>query len=924
MTEQSRLLTAGKAIFIISIVGYCLFYFTRFEHFLGWEIVSSIDPSAFTVSSFVKGPFELNLVGTRYLVEENFVGSEVKDTSALGWALMAVCWLGIAYLLALSTYFKRYFFLLCCGVVLLFALSLGLDGINAWDLGEGSRASTAIIFLAFTIPAYLFQAYYTGTSLLIRAMVFVLIILGLVGSLHLTSGISLTYLQAGTNTGFAILALVFVFLISEEIVFGVLQVVTQGNGKGNEKHFILISLIYLGFVLLYFLKKAGIYEHAFAFLDPYILLIVSCAVSLWTFQYKQITFTRTFGVDLDYRHFVFALGVVFSGYLSMGFVAGNDPLYESFHYTITYSHLAFGFIFLIYIIANFIDALIDGHAVYRIAYKDRNFPYATAKLVGFIGCVAFFLMANKEPLELTQAAKLNFLGDHYLVTEQHRLAEEYYLQASYLGYNSHYSNYQLGLLAKAKNDFSGAEARFKLSTNRYPTEQAYINAASYLREEENASAVGLLEYASTEFENSGEIVNNLANRLASQGRVLEAKELLSSAPKTGSWNDGPQVNLFRIEASSDQPFRYQQLNLENSALKANVIYSLMGKKIDTNEIDLNMEQEPFGLHDLALINNGAYFPSTSYSQEIYELAISSVYNTELHFHLKLARFFDLFQSGHIDQSISYLQGLIYQAEGVQKGELLNLKGLIQLKHGLLEEAVVSFGESLQNGFRHAALNEAICSLELGDWSQARVLWSDLVKTDPTYAGYLSEIEPVFDESERVDTFVNLYYRSSRLSISDLNAALNELRLSPREVNTLWTKLSLNAIRNWDPQSFTEYLALFTPVLSTFDVNEAQSQLRILLGGDSPYESKIIAYEPVNTIGQIRRLKKTDLLEAYQSMVDVVRLNPNQIIYHQELVLLATELGLSEYADQSLDVLNSLMTPLEFNTFKETLPEPKAF
>ena len=917
-------MTFMKVFFLISLLVYCFFYFTRFEHFLGWEIVSSIDASAFSVSSFIQGPFELNLVGTRYLVEENFVGSEVKDTSLLGWGLAVVCWFGFAYLLALATFFKRYFFLFCCGLILFFTISMDLEGINAWGLGEDQRISTVLAFLAIAIPAYLFHAFYTGTNLLARIIVFFVIFLALAGSLKLTSGLSLPYLQAATSNGFAALALLFVILVSEEIVFGILYIVTQGKGKGNEKHFILISLIYLGFVTMYFLKKAGIYENTLAFVNPYLLLVISSVVALWTYPFKQVTFNRTFGIDLDLRHYLFALGILFAGYLSTGFVAGIDPLYESFHYTITYAHLAFGFIFLVYIIANFIDALIEGHSVYKIAYKERNFPYATAKIVGFVGFGAFFLMANKEPLELTQAARLDFLGDHYLKTRQFRLAEEYYLQASFFGYNTHYSNYQLGLLAKAKNDYKEAEARFRLSTKRYPTEQAFVNTASFVSEKDHATAIGLLQYALSQFEGSGELTNNVANRLASQGRLTEAKELLDNSPDTESWNFAPMVNLLRIQAAANEINPDELQDLPSSALRANGLYALMGHDIDTNKIDLKMDRKAYSLHDLALINNAAYFPVISYPQEVYEQAVAAVYNPELQFHLKLARFFDLYQSGYIDESLFYLQGLIYQFEGIKRGELLNLMGLIQLHHGLLAEAMISFEESQQSGFRHAKLNEAICALELADWSRARVLWSDLVAGDPSYSTYLAEVEPIFDESAPIESFVALYYHGSAISVSDLPTYLKELRLGDRELAALWKKLSQAAIRKWDVEQFRRYFSFFKPFLSIDNLEKGTYQLKVLEGSTEGNVHKANAYDVINTMDTVRQLRKSDPLAAYQLLIDALRLSTEEMIYHQELVMVASEIGLQDYANQSLEKLQSLMEAEAFEQFKAKIPQPLSF
>jgi len=77
MGENTGTMKVLKVFFLAVITFYAYFYFTRHEHFLDWELVSSLSSNAITHSSFSKGPFDLNIVGEKYLVEENFVGSEL-------------------------------------------------------------------------------------------------------------------------------------------------------------------------------------------------------------------------------------------------------------------------------------------------------------------------------------------------------------------------------------------------------------------------------------------------------------------------------------------------------------------------------------------------------------------------------------------------------------------------------------------------------------------------------------------------------------------------------------------------------------------------------------------------------------------------------------------------------------------------------
>ena len=585
-------------LYILLLAAYCIFYLTRHQHFLDWSLLSSADSEQFAAASFQKGLFNFDLDGTRYTLEENFEGSDVLQSPWSDWTFL-FSWLGIVYLLVCVTYLKRFGFIFSNVLLIVFLVSLDIGSLGLFNFEANSKIPLALFIFVLVLPGYIFQAFLKETAFAIRLLVFCLFVAALGMLLLNQAPHAFDYLKATSISGFSILTFLFVAFVAEEILFTILYVITQSRGSGNQKHFVAIGLIYLGFVTLYFLKKAGIYTNTLDFLNPYFLLPISAAISLWSFKFKQEFFEQNVGVPLDVRHFVIGLGLVAFSFLSTSFVEGNDPAYESFHYLITYAHLGFGVMFFLYVIVNFIDALIGGHSVYRIVYKERNFPYATSKLVGFIAVAAFFFMASKEPVRLIQGARYNYLGDYEKQLDHSALANSYYEQGSIFAYNNHYSNYQLGLNAVRKGKVAEAVYRFEKAAQRYPTPQAYVNASVYVRKSNLPKAVSLLRTAEHEFGARGEINNNLANLLVTNGQIAEAKQLLESAPETGNWNMAPEVNKWRLVSDSGD-YEDTGKNISetykkaNTAVKANMISYLLArlpeKSVPFDSTDINKQR----------------------------------------------------------------------------------------------------------------------------------------------------------------------------------------------------------------------------------------------------------------------------------------------------------------------------------------------
>lgn len=923
---ENRIKKAFTTLLGVMIFAYCFFYVTRHDHFLGWELTSSAQIDEFVADTFQKGLFNFELKGTRYTLEENFEGSNVIKSPIGNWTFI-LSWLGIAYLLACLTYLKRFGFIVSNGLLILFLVSLDLGALELFGFAPNSKVPLGIAILLLVAPGYAFHAFYKETGFLLRLVSFILILLGLGLVLNSQSPFLITYLKANSISGFSVVTFLFVAFVAEEIIFLILFAVTQAQGKGNERHFIIVSLIYLGFVTLYFLKKAGIYANTLAFLNPYFLLPVSVAVSLWTLKHKQEFLEENLSVSLDIRHFLIALGLTGFSFLSTSFIDGNDPGYESFHYLITYVHLGLGGLFFLYIIMNFIDALIGGHAVYRIVYRERNFPYATAKLVGFIAVAAFFFMASKEPLRLIQGARYNYLGDYERLLKNDLVADRYYEQGSVFAYNNHYSNYQLGMKGLRTRNKGEAAYRFDRASRRYPTPQAFVNASVHIKDNNIPKAISFLKTTELDFGEIGEVNNNLANLLVTNGRLEEAENLLASAPGTGDWNMATEVNRWRLLTAANglAPAQsFEGFTEANQPVKSNMIGYVLAKGLERSlPFDTTDLQGQMNLHNLVLLNNAAYLGTVRINPAYFQTAISSTYNGDLQDDLKFADLFNRYLSGDINGAYMRARELEYAISDLRKVELFNLIGMILLEQGILDQALYYFQKAEKSGSSSGAFNAAITLTEIGNWENAQAKWKSLIGEDESLLPYYEQMESVLAGSGEV-SFNELYYRWEDYTAAELVQHLKDLRIKADFIENLWLKVEQVLFAEQDAARYRQYYAAFEPLL-TETVQERGAKALTYFDRQTPGKSEnpFNAFDEIETINYVNHLSQNDTLAAYEAIIEAVNIHEGSLLYQVRYVELALDLGIMSYAEEGLDKLVGKISSKRFGELRTRFNERKA-
>lgn len=697
-------------LFIACLIAMLVAYHSGYDNSINWEVTTTGEIIEFPAWTLETSLMLHEITGEKYLLKEKYSGSEIRRSLTADQALLGLMWIGLCMALVASTYLKRYAFFV---VVALFALFL--NRLNLFEVGLFGQESKLIILLPFIsliTPLVIFHEYKKSTPFKIRVMVLIflsaILLLGVQDRALFTD-----HFTAHSLYGFSICTLIFLFIISEEIIYSILYVVTSGKGgKSNHLHFLILSIIYLGNLTLYYLNKSGLYENSFFFFDPFILLAITCVISIWSIKHKAGFLSRYLSAE-TLLLLMMSMGIVALSFLAYHLIRGNDSVYQAFHYFILYFHIGFGAFFFLYIIGNFIDPLIKGFEVHKIAYRERNFPYASARLGGFFAVLAFYFLAGQEPFSLLNSGYYNYLAEEATTEGNELLANEYTLQASYLGYNTHYANYKLGYNAWKKANEYPAKTYFFSAAQRFPSDYALVNYGN-LDAEINPNKVQAIYEESLRSISSPEIENNLGVIHLEKAALDKSLAYFENTNPSDSWNNAPLINkwnvLKKLEVVDSVKIDKDYIN-GNYGVKSNILTTQT--KETSLDFTYNQIKDAGQLHRQAYLLNGSYLFKDDSLETFIRRELEESSDGTFNKRLRKALALHLYKKGQVNEAFLTLDYLQANAHQYYKGEYLSDLGKLALDQNANRLALDFFNQAIEVKHTAALFGQIEAMVRLG-------------------------------------------------------------------------------------------------------------------------------------------------------------------------------------------------------------------
>lgn len=504
------------------------YYFTGEDLTYGWDKLAELKVVPVPVHEFTRMLEPFTLTADGYLLTEQYdVAAPVINTRA---ALFFLPILGIClafYTAAISTA-KRITYFAGVLLLMLFLASFNLDllGIYGTETGQPVLLLTIGVLAAVS---YAFQAFYSHVRFTTRVLVFggILLLLGffIFSEARFSAPLTALHLVNYSALGTLIASLLFMIWVAYENVNALLWINTQA--KSPERRFslwqyMLVSILYLLNLLLLYLRHVGYLKLDLFYINGYVILLLSIISGFWGMRQREQYYGRflAFKPAGAILYLVFATITIIS--IGYAFATANDSLTVVYHDLIVYTHLAFGFMFFVYVMFNF-GRLIDQRLqVYKVVYQAKRLPFYTVFTMGAILLAILVMRTQYRSYFYVYAGYYNYLGDLYRATDNTILAERFYQESDLYDNNNVKANYSLAGIYREKLQRNNEILRMKESLEKRPDPKMYVRLANLYDEKEYFfEKLYVLQQGAEAFPESAEIYNNLA-LLYSQTSVTDS------------------------------------------------------------------------------------------------------------------------------------------------------------------------------------------------------------------------------------------------------------------------------------------------------------------------------------------------------------------------------------------------------------------
>lgn len=715
-------------VFLFAMLYLWSGYFLGADGIIHWEKFQEQKVVETIVHEFRLGPFVLNVPGDSYAILEYFNGSNIIPNTTASYIFLLLVTIAALILLTVFTILSRFWFFAGMGLFIVFMVSLRFEVLAL--AGYTNRAVVLAVLLIYVAPAFYFNQIRSRIPFIPRLVTFAIITLVLSIIIYFFSAVNYPFyhLTLTAYTPGIILSILFIIMVSHEILASFVFIAGQGNTKSLQ-HLSIISVIYMANVLITCFHELGVIEWNFIYINLYLLLTVSAILGLWGFRQREFMYQNIFSFDPYGAYFFAGLAIICFATTGQLLNNANDPALQVIRDFIIFSHVGFGIIFLTYLFSNFILMLARNLPVYKVLYNPTRMPYFTFRFAGLIAMLGFVFYSGWRGYVYNGLSGFyNFAGDLHTLLDNDGFAESFYDQGKIQGFQNHRSNYALATLKAARYSFDDAHYNYELANARRPTAYSLTNAGNlYLWENKNTQAISRYHYALEKLPDSGPVQNNLGFAYAKMYDVDSALLYLNAAREHTISKTSAETNFFALATMEFVPIKIDSvLGLfgahPGTVSNALALSTLQKQKFTTSVKPL--EQKQLNLYTATLLNNYiikyATTLDTTFINQAFQIASDSV-NEDYSEALKSSLAFAFYHRGNVTRALEILGELAYISQSYQ-GKFNYIMGLWALEQGNPILASSYFSYSDTHTYKDARFYNAIALSEARRKTEALILW----------------------------------------------------------------------------------------------------------------------------------------------------------------------------------------------------------
>ncbi|GEO02717.1 hypothetical protein AAE02nite_03810 [Adhaeribacter aerolatus] len=703
---------------LVALVAAIYYYFIGDDLTVPWEIITEAEAVNLPVDRIQVLLQEIPVQLKGFVITEHFEAGLPRPNLVAANLFLAILAISLIYFLALISTFRQLAFFAAILLLMLFLTTFNFDLLGIFGSQEQYLLISIITLLGGT--TFLLQAFFTQVTFTWRLIIFTFLVAGIGIFLYVVSPLTpnqvTLHLLHYSSAGGIVAALLFIFWVSFENIHGLLWFNTQAENPARRFglwQFLLICGLYLFNLILLYARIADLFKVEILLLNSFLILLFSAFIGFWGTQRREKVYENW----LSFQNGAAMLYLVLAAitFLSIGyaFATANDALARTFTDLIVYTHLAYGLIFLVYILINFGRLINQRLRVYRVVFQPTVIPFYTVYIMGTILLVALLFRTNYATYDRAVAGYYNYLGDFYKATDSDILALKFYSESSVYEHNNVKAAYAQSAIYREKEYVQSEINQLNEALKLYPNPKLYIRLANkYPDRQHFFNRMFSLKEGLRKFPNNVPLLNNQALVYASIPMVDSADYFFDQAVAQNQWESTITSNklaFYLLSGLGKQAIALarEQDAVQHLPLTSNLLLleSFTKQKLKTENLTLPtariLRPEDFtGFYHGILQNR---IPANKQALDKINTYLASEENQQYHLDLKLMKALVQQRLNQTLAARTTLENLAGTEENYS-AYLLDLIGLHLLDQKLYRAAANHFEQAQAKGLPDAALH----------------------------------------------------------------------------------------------------------------------------------------------------------------------------------------------------------------------------
>lgn len=493
-------------LLIYSMVAWWL----ELSNVMHWDTISELKVKIFTANIFKESAVNLSASSPLWYIKERYLPSLISVNIYAYYVMLFCGSLGLVFFLVGMSRLKGLWFLVGALVLGAVLISFRLENL----FFKNNNTPFLMIFAIMGIYYYLINMYAIRLNTAKAAIIGIVLMAAFFVACNYFSVINKPFMSMAAYglICFLIITAGFIFMISHEILAGLVWLVSKNSSKDKSSlpQYLIISIIYLLNVLLVYFENANRIDESPFIMHPVFIYVISVVLGFWGFkkaveQQEWFSFARV-GVWV-----YVGLALMSTGTVALVFASANDPLQELLNDYIAIAQLGVGLAFFAYVLVNYLGVFKQGLEVQKVLYRSPFSRLLLSRVAAVFIIFLLFAFKNYYSYYQAQAGVNNAIADYYLEEGDLKSAETFYKVSTKYDLYNHKANFSLASLALSQNDKINGAFFFKQALEKNPSPYAYAGLSNSLESEDLFfDAMFSLKEGISRFPSEGSLYTNLA------------------------------------------------------------------------------------------------------------------------------------------------------------------------------------------------------------------------------------------------------------------------------------------------------------------------------------------------------------------------------------------------------------------------------